>query len=248
MRLTRCFVAVPLASDTTVSLSAAASAHLAKVLRLRVGAALTLFDGRSGEFEAEIVALERDGVRVRVGAHRVLERESPVAVTLLQCLARGERMDWIVQKATELGAVSIVPVISEHSVVRLDESAAQRRQQHWQSVAISACEQCGRNRVPAIKTPAAFERACLEAHSAGARLLLEPEGAQSLASVVNALAASTSVSVLIGPEGGLSAQELAIAQRHGFIGCHLGPRILRAETAPLAALATIQALLGDFSG
>jgi 16S rRNA (uracil1498-N3)-methyltransferase len=248
MRLMRCFVAMPLASDSTVTLSVGASAHVAKVLRLRVGAALTLFDGRSGEFEGQILALERDGVRVRVGAHHAIERESPVAVTLLQCLARGERMDWIVQKATELGAAAIVPVLSEHSVVRLDEPGAQRRQQHLQSVAISACEQCGRNRVPAIKSPLTFERACAEAHDAGARLLLEPEGAQSLASVVNALTASTSVSVLIGPEGGLSAPELSMAQHHGFIGCNLGPRILRAETAPLAALATIQALLGDFGG
>jgi 16S rRNA (uracil1498-N3)-methyltransferase len=207
-----------------------------------------LFDGRGGEFEGEILALERDGVRVRVGAHHALERESPVPVTLLQCLARGERMDWIVQKATELGAVSIVPVIGEHSVVRLDESAAQRRQQHWQSVAISACEQCGRNRVPAIKSPVAFEAACAEAQSAGVRLLLEPESERSLAGVLKTLTASASLSVLTGPEGGLSAQELATAQRHGFIGCHLGPRILRAETAPLAALAAIQALLGDFSG
>ncbi len=254
MRLRRCFVPAPLVSEATLMLPSGASTHIAKVLRLRVGAALSLFDGRGGEFEAQILALERDGVRVRIGAHRAIEREAPVKVTLLQCLARGERMDWIVQKATELGVAAIVPVISEHSIVRLDEAGAQRRQQHWQAVAVSACEQCGRNRIPELNPPVAFERACAEtrgptAPGAGARLLLAPAGAQTLASAAKALSAPgaiASLSLLIGPEGGLSAQELALAQLHGFIACRLGPRILRAETAPLAALSTIQALLGDF--
>jgi 16S rRNA (uracil1498-N3)-methyltransferase len=249
MRLTRCFVAVPLASEATLTLSAGPSAHIAKVLRLRAGAALSLFDGRGGEYEARILALERDGVRVQVGAHHGIEREAPLAVTLLQGLARGERMDWIVQKATELGVAAIVPVISEHSIVRLDQQGARRRQQHWRAVAISACEQCGRNRVPEVRAPEAFERVCAEAQGALARLLLAPASAQSLAGAARRLAASgpvAALSLLIGPEGGLSAEELTIAQRHGFLACELGPRILRAETAPLAALAALQALLGDF--
>jgi 16S rRNA (uracil1498-N3)-methyltransferase len=246
--LTRCYVPAPLHAGDTLSLPESTSTHIGRVLRARMGESLTLFDGRGGEYGAQILSIDRRCVRVRIGAHREVERESPLRVTLLQALARAERMDFVIQKATELGVAAIIVLPGERSVARLDAQALRKRCEHWRAVAISACEQCGRNRVPAIKTPAAFERACLEAHSAGARLLLEPEGAQSLASVVNALAASTSVSVLIGPEGGLSAQELAIAQRHGFIGCHLGPRILRAETAPLAALATIQALLGDFSG
>jgi 16S rRNA (uracil1498-N3)-methyltransferase len=250
MRLTRCFVAGPLASEATLTLPPGPSAHIAKVLRLRAGAALTVFDGRGGEYAAQIMALERDGVRVHLGVHDSIEREATVAVTLLQCLARGERMDWIVQKATELGVAAIVPVIAEHSVVRLDEPAAARRRLHWQAVAISACEQCGRNRIPDITSPLQLEQAC--ARATGARLLLDPGGTQSLASAASALpvgaaapGAAVSVSVLIGPEGGLSPRELASAQQQGFTACRLGPRILRAETAPLAALATIQALLGD---
>jgi 16S rRNA (uracil1498-N3)-methyltransferase len=252
-RLTRCFIAGTLASGSERILPAGPSAHVAKVLRLRAGAALTLFNGEGGEFEAHIVALERDGVRVRIGPHLALEREAPVAVTLMQSLARGERMDWVVQKATELGVAGIVPVASEHSVVRLDESGAQRRQQHWQAVAISACEQCGRNRLPEIRPALPFEQACAESarkHSQGVypRLLLVPGAAQSLAFALQGLAEPpvAALSLLIGPEGGFSAQELVIAQHHGFIACRLGARVLRAETAPLAALATVQALLGDF--
>ena len=254
MRLTRCFVPGTLASGAERTLPAGPSAHVARVLRLRAGAALTLFNGEGGEFEAQIRALERDGVRVRVGAHLALEREAPIAVTLMQCLARGERMDWVVQKATELGVAALVPVASEHSVVRLDEAGAQRRHQHWQAVAISACEQCGRNRLPEIRSALPLEQACADSvrehpQREYPRLLLAPGVQQSLAATLTALGGPVPIaalSLLIGPEGGLSAPELAIAQHHGFIACRLGPRVLRAETAPLAALATIQALLGDF--
>jgi 16S rRNA (uracil1498-N3)-methyltransferase len=248
MRLTRCYVPTALQSQSTLRLPAAAAVHVAKVLRLRAGAALTLFDGRGGEFEAQVLALDRHGVQVRVGAHRAIERESPIAVTLLQCLVRAERMDWIVQKATELGAAAIVPLASQHSVVRLDDSSAGRRLAHWQAVALSACEQCGRNRVPDVHAAVAFEHALAEARDSAARLMLAPQAQQSLASAANALAAAGSraaVSVLVGPEGGFSEQERSIAQEHGFVGCHLGPRVLRAETAALAALAAIQALLVD---
>jgi 16S rRNA (uracil1498-N3)-methyltransferase len=250
MRLTRCFVDAPLASQTVLRLPAGPSAHISKVLRLRAGAMLSVFDGRGGEFEAQILAIERDGVQVRVGAHDPIEREAPLAVTLLQCLARAERMDWIVQKATELGVTAIVPVASAHSVVRLDESGAQRRASHWQAVAISACEQCGRNRVPALQSAMSFERACAEASGGSARLMLDPQAAQTLTSAVRALSAAAlnpALSLLIGPEGGFSAPERATAMHYGFIPCTLGPRILRAETAPLVALAAIQAVLGDFA-
>ncbi|HEY6452312.1 MAG TPA: 16S rRNA (uracil(1498)-N(3))-methyltransferase [Steroidobacteraceae bacterium] len=248
MRLTRCFVDVPLAGAATLELPAGPSAHIAKVLRLRPGAALTLFDGRGGEYEAQILAPDGGGVRVRVGAHHALEREAPVAVTLLQCLARGERMDWIVQKATELGAAAIVPVASERCVVRLDEAGAQRRALHWQAVAVAACEQCGRNRLPQLPPALSFERACVLGSQAEARLLFEPAASATLWDALTALRAGpvSGLRLLIGPEGGLSEEEVAMAERHGFRACRLGPRILRAETAPLAALAAIQTLLGDF--
>ena len=250
MRLTRCYVATPLTTGATLVLPAAVSAHIARVLRLRAGATLTLFDGRGGEFEAAIRAVVREGVSVHVGAHVPTERESPVMVTLLQCLARGERMDFIVQKATELGVTQIVPVHSEHGMVRLEGAAAERRRAHWQSVAIGACEQSGRNRVPTILPVQALEQACAAPPVASRRLLLEPEAPRSLAAVVaeaGMAAAGAVFELLVGPEGGLSAAESALAQRTGWSACRLGPRVLRTETAPLAALAALQVLVGDFA-
>jgi 16S rRNA (uracil1498-N3)-methyltransferase len=250
MRLTRCFVPATLAGQSQLILPEGASTHIARVLRLRVGAALILFDGRGGEFEATIMAVEKRGVRVQLGAHHAIEREAPVAVTLLQCVIRAERMDFIVQKATELGVAAIVPVQSRHGVVRLDESAMQRRQRHWQAIATGACEQCGRNRIPELQAPVSFEVACTGvAARAGAGLLLDPAGSRSLAQALAtpALKPLGTVAVCIGPEGGFSEDEIALAREHGFLICSLGPRVLRAETAPIAALAVIQGLLGDFA-
>src|ERR1700722_16810906 len=147
MRLTRCFVPPPLRAGEERLLPQDSAMHLTRVLRARVGDALTLFDGRGGEYEARILLIDRQEVRVRVDLHRAIERESPLAVTLLQALARGERMDWIVQKTTELGIAAIVPLRCERSVMRLDADAGPRRCEHWRTVAISACEQCGRNRL-----------------------------------------------------------------------------------------------------
>ncbi len=256
MRLTRCFVPAALAGHSQLMLPEGPSTHIARVLRLRAGAALTLFDGRGGEFEAAILEVEKRGVRVQLGVHHAIEREAPVAVRLLQCVIRAERMDFIVQKATELGVAAIVPVQSRHGVVRLDESAMQRRQRHWQAIATGACEQCGRNRIPELHAPVSFEVACTdegEAVAAGAavqaRLLLDPTAARSLAQTLESppLKPLTAVSVMIGPEGGFSDDEIALAREHGFQICSLGPRVLRAETAPIAALAVIQGLLGDFA-
>jgi 16S rRNA (uracil1498-N3)-methyltransferase len=249
MRLTRCYVPMRLAPQSELSLPAGASAHVAKVLRLRAGAELTLFDGHGGESTATILACERTGVRVRIGAHRAVERESPLALQLLQCLLRGERMDLVVQKATELGATTILPLQSRHGIVRLEPAAAARRHQHWQAIVIGACEQCGRNRLPELGTLRSFEQACGEAAgSTAARLLLDPAGSHSLAEALQPLSVSTPppLTLLLGPEGGLSDDELLLAQRCGFSICRLGPRVLRAETAPVAALATVQSLLGDF--
>jgi 16S rRNA (uracil1498-N3)-methyltransferase len=253
VRLTRCFIATPLASGVVVTLPPAAATHLTRVLRLGSGAALTLFDGRGGEYDALLLEVGRRGVQARVGEHRAVEREAPVRLTLLQCLARAERMDWIVQKATELGVSSIVPVSSRHSVVQLDATARVRRLQHWQAVAISACEQCGRNRPPQLQALQELPAACDAVDPASLRLLLDPEAALSLpaalaAAVSAAAPASTALSLtlLVGPEGGFAEPELRAALQCGFCPCSLGPRILRAETAPIAALAAIQALAGDF--
>jgi 16S rRNA (uracil1498-N3)-methyltransferase len=173
-----------------------------------------------------------------------IERESPLRLTLLQGISRGERMDLIVQKATELGIERLVPIAAEHGVVKLDPIQGIRRVEHWQAIAISACEQCGRNRVPTIGAVQSLAKALEALPSEGARLLLDPEGAMTLAGVSVAGAAS----VLIGPEGGWSESERRLCERAGISACRLGPRVLRTETAPLAVLAALQALHGDLAG
>ena len=243
MRLTRCYVPAPLHAGDTRVLPEDVSTHVARVLRARVGQLLVLFDGRGGEYDATILEIDRRGVQVRIDPHRAIERESPLNVTLLQALARGERMDLIVQKATELGVAAIIAWGGERSVVRLDAQGLAKRCEHWRAIAISACEQCGRNRVPTIEAVADLASACSRADASSVRLFLAPEADSTLTSRVQH---ASSVSVLIGPEGGFSDHELALAEKHDFQACRLGPRVLRAETAPLAALAAMQAVAGDF--
>lgn len=242
MRDVRVFVAQPLEAGGVARLPAQAADHVTKVLRLRPGALLTVFDGRGGEYDAELLAAGRGTAEVRVGAHRAVECESPLQVTLLQALARGEKMDWIVQKATELGASAIVPLATERSVVQLEGGRAERRAAHWQAVAIAACEQSGRNRVPRIDPPLPLTEAC--APRPARRWMLVPGAERPLAAAV-AGAGSTSIELLVGPEGGLTDAELALASRSGFEAVALGPRVLRTETAGVAALAVLQALAGD---
>ena len=155
MRLTRVYVDAPLASGKHCLVTGSAANHMVRVLRLAaVGAAITLFDGAGGEYAARIESLRKDAVRVEVGAHAALERESPLDVTLAQGVSRGERMDWVIQKATELGVRRIVPLITVRSVVRLDAQQAPKKLQHWRGIAVAACEQCGRNRLPELAAPA----------------------------------------------------------------------------------------------
>jgi len=247
MRNTRIHVAAELSSEHELLLPATASAHLLRVLRLRVGAALTLFNGQGGEYSAELIGTDKGGARVKIGAFDSIERESPLQLTLLQGIARGERMDQIVQKATELGVSSIVPLSCEFSVVRLAAHALARRRERWQAVAISACEQCGRNHPPLVEPIVELDAACaaITAGDASLRLMLVPDASESLSAL--ARGSLRSVALLVGPEGGLSGREQLLAQRAGFRACRLGPRTLRTETAPLAALAALQALVGDLA-
>jgi 16S rRNA (uracil1498-N3)-methyltransferase len=214
-------------------------------VRLRPGAALTLFNGRGGEYAAELLAGGQGRATVRVGAHHAVQRASPLRLTLLQGIARGERMDLIVQKATELGVTAIMPLSCEFTVVRLAEQARVRRRERWQAVAIGACEQCGRNRPPRVHDILELEAACISMGAGGEdlRLMLVPAAGAALAGL--ATPGLRGATLLIGPEGGLSEREQGLAQRAGFQACALGPRILRTETAPLAALAALQALAGD---
>jgi 16S rRNA (uracil1498-N3)-methyltransferase len=234
-----------LASGAEIDLPPGAARHV-QVLRLQPGDAITLFhggqDGPGGEFDATVLRMGRSDVRVQVGAHHAIEREAPRAVHLLAGITANERMDWLVEKAAELGVASVTPLVAERSVLKLKGERADKKIAHWQAVAVAACEQCGRNRVPVVHAAvdlAAWVRAQAPAGTPGAaqRLLLSLR-----AGTVPLHAGATGgapVVFLSGPEGGLSAAEENIALQHGFAAVTLGPRVLRAETAPLAALAAL---------
>jgi 16S rRNA (uracil1498-N3)-methyltransferase len=252
MRLTRVHVDADLRSGHRVTVDGSAGNHIARVLRLRVGDALTLFNGRGGEYGGSIEEIRRDGVLVTVLEHREVERESPFHLTLAQGISRGERMDWVVQKATELGVSRIVPVFTGRSVVHLDEKQAARKVQHWRSIAICACEQSGRNRIPEVAHPIGLyellEQRAAEGTAAGgapscsAALLLSPTASMRLADIPLTYSAAT---VLIGPEGGLAEVESEAAIKSGYTPVRLGPRVLRTETAAVCALTLLQQRLGD---
>jgi 16S rRNA (uracil1498-N3)-methyltransferase len=251
MRLTRIFVDTALASGATQLLPPAAAQHLVRVLRMQVGAALRIFNGQGGEFEANIESIARNAVTARIGAHLAVERESPLQVTLLQGLARGEKMDLILQKATELGVTAVVPVTTVRSSVRLDVDATQRKHAHWRGVLVGSCEQCGRNRIPDL-APAMGLAAAVASGSSQLKLLLEPDAEATslktlLAAEFHATMKIPTMCVLVGPEGGLDPQEVQLAKQAGFVSCQLGPRVLRTETAALTALAALQALAGDLA-
>ena len=227
----------PLATGAELELPPGAARHV-QVLRLQPGDALTLFNGDGGEFDASVLKMGRSDVQVRIGAHHPIEREAPRAVHLLAGITANERMDWLVEKATELGVASITPLVAERSVLKLKGERADKKIAHWQAVAVAACEQCGRNRVPAIH-PARALTEWLQAPSDAAvqRLVLSlAPGARPLG---DAAAGDAPVLFLSGPEGGLSPAEEALALAQGFASVTLGPRVLRAETAPLAALAAL---------
>ena len=243
MRNIRIHVDLPLAAGTEWSLPAQAGEHVARVLRLVAGDPLTLFNGDGSDYAATIQNVGKREVAVRVEARQELANESPLRLTLAQGVARGEKMDLIVQKATELGVARIVPLFTERSEVKLDAARAEKRLQHWRAVAASACEQSGRVRVPEIM-PALSLQSWLEslANDDAQRLALLPEGTLR----AGALRFSASGGLLVvGPEGGLGERDIASLREAGFQGLQLGPRILRTETAGLAALAALQALHGD---
>ncbi len=216
---------------------------MARVLRLAVGDTVTVFNGAGGESEARILSIGKDHVCVRVGPWRSREAEPSVRVVLLQGLSARERMDFTVQKAVELGVAEIFPIEMRRSVMRLAEDRAARRVEHWQNLVVAACEQCGRNRVPEVHSVSPLPD-WLGAHSAAPgeqRLILSPGAERRLRD----LSAPQELMLLAGPEGGFAAEELEMAQACGFTAVRLGPRVLRTETAALAALAAIHALWGD---
>lgn len=242
MRLNRIYTPGPLQAGATVRLDGQAASHVARVLRLRQGDALTLFNGDGWDYPGTVAAA--GGVRLEVA---LLERavalpESPLALTLVQGVSRGERMDLVLQKGTELGAARFVPVLTARSVVRLDARQSARRLAHWQAVAVAACEQCGRARLPRVEAPRPLADWLADLAPPGARrVLLAPDATLPLA----ALPAAGAIELLIGPEGGLADAERDASIAAGYEPRTLGPRILRTETAALAAIVTLQATLGD---
>jgi 16S rRNA (uracil1498-N3)-methyltransferase len=237
-RIPRLFVDGELQPGTRFELPDAAAHHAARVLRLREGDVVLLFDGRGGEYDARLSMPGRDRVLAETGERRDTERETPLAVTLVQAISTSDKMDFTIQKAVELGAVAIHPVFSEKSVVRLSGEREAKKLAHWRRIAIAACEQCGRNRIPEIHEPVALDR---YAAPAGTKILLSPSGAGRLADL-----AKGPLALAAGPEAGFSGEEEKRLLRAGFAAVRLGPRILRTETAALAALAALNALAGDF--
>lgn len=229
-----------LSPGAELSLPARAAQHVA-VLRLRPGDAVILFDGSGGEYTCTLSRIGKSETRVRVATRNDVERESALDITLAQGLSSSDRMDYALQKATELGVSRIQPIATERSVVRLSDDRAERKLTHWQNVVIAACEQCGRNRVPDVAPVVTLAAYLTSVRANALRLLLVAEAKLRLRD----LQPANTIEVLIGPEGGLTEFERQSAERAGFTPVRLGPRVLRTETAPLAAISTLQAMWGD---
>lgn len=242
MRIPRIYTAQALHNNASIELEPGPSQHLSRVLRMKPGDAIILFDGTGGQYPATIESLSRKSVVASTAGHDPLERESGLSVHLGIAISRGERMDWVVQKATELGVSDISPLYTQRTEVRLNGERAEKKLRHWQQIASSACEQCGRNRLPNVQPVLDLEQ-WLGGVQADAKLVLHHRASAGWAGAT----APTSIALLVGPEGGLSPAEISAAEQAGFSSLQLGPRILRTETAPLAAIAILQARWGDMA-
>jgi len=243
MRIPRIYLDHALHTGSTVPLPEQAAEHVARVLRLEVGDRAILFNGNGHDYDAELIAVTKRAVTATVTGVRAVSRESTLPLTLVQGIARGDKMDWIIQKATELGVTCIVPVVTERTEVKLGEERAERRMAHWHNVIVSACEQSGRNVLPQLEAPQKLHLWLAQlGDRAGKRLALLPEGDATLGTLV---VPADGALLAVGPEGGFSEHDEAALYQAGFAGLRLGPRILRTETAGLAALAALQARAGD---
>lgn len=241
MRIPRIYVAAPLSPGADLALDERAANHVVKVLRMRAEAPLILFNGAGGEYRAVLLACAKHQVLVRVIEHLPREVESPLALTLAQSVCKGEKMDYTLQKAVELGVRRIAPVVSERTVVNLSGDRLQKRQAHWTGVIRHACEQCGRNTLPELMPLVSFSD-FVATSATGLCLLLYHRSDTGLRQLQCQDAAIT---LLVGPEGGWSESELELAQRHQFHPVVFGPRVMRTETAAVAAISAIQCLWGD---
>lgn len=243
MRQTRCFIDAPLLIGGELELPDATSNHLLRVLRLDSGDAVSLFNGDGYDYSAVLVRSGRNAALARLTQRTAVDSESSLHITLVQGIARGEKMDFILQKATELGVAEVWPIHTERTEMRLDAERLRKRLAHWRGVVQSACEQCGRARVPLLADPRSLSRMIADLPAVGLRLTLDPRGELSHTALANP--AAVGLAFAIGPEGGFSAAERDQLSAAGFKGMRLGPRILRTETAGLAAMAVLQARFGD---
>lgn len=241
MRLHRIYTDLPLNPEAEVPLRGGAAHYLTRVLRVTPGQALTLFNGDGSDYQAEVISSGKRELLARVLNRQPARPESPLRITLVQALSRGERMEQTLRKATELGASAFRPLLTERVELKLRPDKLQKRLDHWRKVVISACEQCGRAVVPPVSEPLDLQK-WLDEDNSTCRLMLEPGSETALAR----LPSLKQVEVLVGPEGGFSARELALACQGGVQPVSLGPRILRTETAGAAAIAVLQATSGDF--
>ena len=241
MATTRIYVDLDLASGETFELPEAAGHHVARVLRMKINDSLILFNGQGGEYNAEISSLHKSKVDVELRSFDDVERESSIQIELFQGLSKGEKMDFTIQKAVELGVNKIVPVITTYSNVKLDPKRLEKKCDHWRKVIISACEQCGRNRTPKLAEIIKLDD--LRSEEADLKLILAPNAESSLSDLTNK---PETISIVIGPEGGLSRSEIETLTKNGYIGIRLGSRILRTETAALATIAALQNQFGDY--
>lgn len=240
--MARFYCPLPLVSGQVVDLPPTAARHV-QVLRMQPGESITLFNGQGGEYSASITAMGKKTVDVQVGERSAAERESTLQLVLVQAVSASERMDYTIQKATELGVTRIVPVYSQYCQQRMSGERADKRLAHWRAVAQAACEQCERTRVPQIDAVITLEKWLAQPLAAALKLLLSPVGAMRAGELP---AAAASAAVLVGPEGGLSPDEEAAARAAGYQAIILGPRVLRTETAGPAMAAILQARYGDY--
>jgi 16S rRNA (uracil1498-N3)-methyltransferase len=243
MRVNRCFVDQTLHAGLQLRLPESAATHLVRVLRAGIGDRCVLFNGDGRDYQAHLVAVGKREVLIAIDAVTTVENESSLRIVLVQALARGEKMDLILQKATELGVAAFIPVASERSEVRLDADRVDKRVAHWRSVVASACEQCGRAVLPSVAAPVPLAVAMPDLPPDRVKLLLDPEATQATGRLD--LGSGHDVILAIGPEGGWSPRDRDALSAAGFNGIRLGPRILRTETAGLAAIAALQSRYGD---
>ena len=238
----RLFIPQPVAHDQSVEIEGERAHYLKRVLRMKAGSKLVLFTGDGYDYPAEVTATRKNRLVLQIGRGVPNDSESPLSVRLVQGISRGERMDFAVQKATELGVRRITPVLTEFSVVKLNPERAERRMQHWQKIAQSACEQCGRNQVPPIDKPVTLKDYFMETSAADRRIVFVPGAAGILDDLADP---PRTVDLLVGPEGGFSQREVEDATHAGFFTASLGPRVLRSETAALTAVTMVQSKWGD---